>query len=134
MSTDHPKYPGVPMDFPVGPIQASLAGVQPKVNLVEEDGHYYASGTSPSEVSEAFQICEDLAQQFVTYCREKESAGFGTHTQILERMHSRLLTKDWCTVAQYGWIVRRTADLLKWQVPKGLDGGPGSQPVNAKPA
>ena len=116
MPTDHPKYPGVPIDFPVNPIQAALTGAQPKVNLVEEDGYCYASGTAPSEVSEIFQTCEDLAQQFVAYCREKESSGFGTHIQILECMHSSLLTKDWCTPAQYDWIVRRTAHLLKWQV------------------
>ncbi|UUZ70716.1 hypothetical protein LP415_14660 [Polaromonas sp. P1(28)-8] len=123
MSADHPKYPGVPIDFPVGPIPSALAGVQPKVNLVEEDDQYYASGTSPSEVSEAFETCENLAQKFVAYCLEKEKAGFGTQAQILQRMQSSLLTKDWCTPAQYGWIVRRTAGLLNWQVPPGLNAG-----------
>lgn len=39
--------------------------------MVEEDGFYYQEGTSPSEVLEAFEICEDLANQFVAYCLKK---------------------------------------------------------------
>ena len=121
MTAENAKYPGVPMDFPVAPIPSALAGAQPKLNLVEEDGQYYAPGTSPSEVSEAFENCESLAQKFVAYCLEIETSGFGTHSQILHRMHSSLLTKDWCTPAQYGRIVRRTAGLLDWQVPLELN-------------
>ena len=109
MSNDRQKYPGIPEDFPVAPIPYALAGAQPKLNLVEEDGKYYSLGTSPSEVSDAFEVCEDLAQQFVKYCLDKESAKFGTHAEILERVRQRLLTKDWCTPAQCGWITRRTA-------------------------
>lgn len=95
MSADHPKYPGVPIDFPVGPIPSALAGVQPKVNLVEEDDQYYASGTSPSEVSEAFETCENLAQKFVAYCLEKEKgirhAGSNTPAHAVKFAHERLV-------------------------------------------
>lgn len=114
MSNDHLKYPGIPEDFPVAPTPYSVAGSQAKLNLSEENGQYYAPGTSPSEVADAFDVCEDLAQKFVQYCLDKESARFGTHAVILERVHASLLTKDWCTSAQCAWIVRRTAGLLGW--------------------
>lgn len=61
----------------------SMAAAQPKIAMAEEDGVYYAEGTSPSEVWEAYEVCEDLAQQFVDYClKRKEASNFGTHDQI----------------------------------------------------
>lgn len=115
MSLDPSEYPGIPEKFPVEPRLVSISGAQPKVALVEEDGIYYQEGTSPSEVLEAYETCEDLAQQFVAYCLKKEAAGFGTHQEILQRVHDSLLQKDWCSKAQSAWVVERTALLLNWQ-------------------
>lgn len=117
MPIDRTKYPGVPEDFPIEPRLYSLTGAQPKVALVEEDGAYFAEGTSPSEVLDAYEVCEDLAQQFVDYCLKKEASNFGTHDQILQRVHSRLLTTNWCTKTQCEWVARRTAALLGWKFP-----------------
>lgn len=102
MTANRRTYLGIPEDFPVTPIPSALAGAQPKLNLVDQDGQYYSPGTSPSEVAEAHAVCEDLAQQFVKYCLDKESAASGTRAEILERVRTRLLTKDWCTPAQCG--------------------------------
>lgn len=118
MAADRINYPSIPDDFPVGPMPFSVAGVQAKVNLSEENGQFYPAGTSPSEVAEAFDVCEELAQKFVQYCLDKEEAQFGTRAAILERVHGSLLTKDWCTPAQCGWIVQRTAGLLGWGAPE----------------
>lgn len=115
MSLDPSKYPRVPEKFPVEPRLVSISGAQAKMAMVEEDGIYYQEGTSPSQVLEAYEICEDLAQQFVAYCLKKEAAGFGTHEEILQRVHDSLLQKDWCSKAQSAWVVERTALLLKWQ-------------------
>lgn len=65
MIIERQKYPSIPEDFPVAAIPYALAGAHAKLNLVEEDGKFYSPGTSPSEVSDAFDVCEDLAQQFV---------------------------------------------------------------------
>ena len=114
MPFDSSKYPGIPEKFPIEPRLVSISGAQPKVALVEEDGIYYQEGTSPLEVLEAYEMCEDLAQQFVPYCLKKEAAGFGTHHEILRRVHDSLLQKDWCSKAQSAWVVERTALLLNW--------------------
>ena len=60
MSIDRSHYPGVPDDFPIQATPSGLAGAQPKMDLVEEDGKYYVLGTSPAEVLEIFQMCDDL--------------------------------------------------------------------------
>lgn len=117
MPLDPIKYPGIPVDFPIEPQPFSLAGTQQKLALVEEDGTYYAEGMAPSQVLEAYEVCEDLAEQFVNYCLKKEASNFGTHEQILHRVLGSLEAKDWCTKAQCGWIVKRTATLLGWQYP-----------------
>lgn len=111
------EYAGVPQDFPVRPLLSSLTGAQPKLALVEENGRYYAAGTSPSEVLEAYQICEDLARQLVEYCLKKEASNFGTHAQILNRVGTGLAAEDWCTKDQCDWVVKRTAELLGWKFP-----------------
>lgn len=121
MRADHPKYPGVPEDFPVLPARFSLAGVQLKINLVDEGGHYYTPGTSPSEMLQVFERCEKLAQFFVDYCRQKEKSALVTPTQILRRLHTNLSSQDWCSHEQYQWVVRRVGELLNWPVPDSLD-------------
>lgn len=51
MTIDRASYPGVPDDFPVTAVPSAIGGAQPKMSLVEEDGKFYAPGTSPSEAS-----------------------------------------------------------------------------------
>ena len=117
MPFDPSKCRGIPRDFPVEPQPFSLAGAQPKVAMVEEDGNYYAEGTAPSQVLEAYEVCEDLAAQFVDYCLKKEASNFGTREEILQRVLDSLETKDWCTRRQCGWVVKRTETLLGWENP-----------------
>lgn len=71
MTTDRASYPGVPEDFPVSAITSAIGGAHPKMSLVEEDGKFYAPGTAPSEVTAAFQMCDDLVSQMVPYCQRK---------------------------------------------------------------
>lgn len=117
MPLDPIRYPGIPEDFPVEQQPFSLAGAQPKMAMVEEGGIYYAEGTAPSQVLEAYEICEDLAAQFAEYCLKKEASNVGTREQILQRLLDRLEEKDWCTRKQCGWVLKRTATLLGWQHP-----------------
>ena len=65
MTMDRTNYPGVPEDFPVTATVSAVSGAQPKMNLVEEGGRFYAPGTSPGEVLAAFQMCDDLVSQMV---------------------------------------------------------------------
>ena len=108
-------YPGVPMNFPVSPILSGLAGAQPKMSLVEEDGAYYQVGTSPSEVLEDFLVCEDLAHQLVTYCQRKESEGQLTRPEVLLRAFQKIQGAGWCkSDERVSWTIERARELLQW--------------------
>lgn len=108
----------IPSDFPVEQIVASVSGVQPKMPMVEGGGKYYAHGTSPSEVAAAYALCEDLSNQLTAYCERKFAEGIGSKGQVLERAHTGLAGKKWCTPRQALWTVRRTAKLLDWDLPQ----------------
>lgn len=58
MTMNRTNYPGVPDDFPVTATVAAVSGAQPKMNLVEEGGRFYAPGMSPGEVLTVFQMCD----------------------------------------------------------------------------
>ncbi len=120
MKKDISKYAGVPGDFPCMPDVSALTGVQAKMNIVEEDGEYYQSGTSPSEILAAFDTCEDLSVQMQQYCKRKLDELKTTPDNMLELCYRSLLTKDWCTPAQALWTMRRTATSLGWEIPATL--------------
>jgi len=119
MSMDRANYPGIPEDFPVTAVPSAVAGAQPKMNLVEEGGKFYAPGTSPSEVMAAFQMCDDLVSQMVAYCQRKLPTYEGNQEATVKAALKGLLAKGWCTDAQCVWIMRRVVDELQWAVGDG---------------
>ena len=116
MTTDRASYPGVPEDFPVTATPSAIGGAQPKMSLVEEDGKFYAPGTSPTEVTAAFQMCEDLVSQMVPYCQRKLATFEGDQDATVKAALKGLLAKRWCSDAQCVWIMRRVARELQWPV------------------
>lgn len=116
MSIDRANYPGVPEDFPVSSVLSAIGGARPKLNLVEEDGKYYSPGTSPSEVTAAFEMCDDLVTQMIAYCRRKLAIYEGNAETTVKAALRGLLSKGWCTDAQCVWIMRRVVDELQWAV------------------
>ena len=116
MSTDRANYPGVPKDFPATAVPSVVAGAQPKMNLVEEGGKFYAPGTSPGEVMAAFQMCDDLVAQMVPYCQRKRATYEGNQEATVKATLKGVLAKRWCTDAQCVWIMRRVVDELQWTV------------------
>ena len=117
MPLDRSNYPGIPQDFPIEEVTSALAGVQPKLNLVEEDGRYYASGTNPSAVQETFEMCEDLVLQMLPYCQRKKEELGTSEEDTLQRVLQGLIHKHWCTVPQCQWIMQQVADRLGWKFP-----------------
>jgi len=117
MSIDRSHYPGVPDDFPIQTTPSGLAGAQPKMDLVEEDGKYYALGTSPAEVLEIFQMCDDLVDQMGAYCTRKLPDFQGDQEKVMAAAFQGLLHKHWCTADQSAWIMVETARRLGWDVP-----------------
>jgi len=114
MPIDRSDYRNIPLDFPIEQIDSALAGSQSKLNLVEEDGKFYALGTSPSEVAEAHEICEDLAQQMVPYCVRKMAELHLSHEEMLEKLLEGIFQKNWVSPQQARWTVERTRELLGW--------------------
>lgn len=116
MKRDSKNIHSVPKDFPVTAHLSAVAGAQPKMGLIEEDGKFYAPGTSPSEVIAAFGICDDLASQMVPYCQRKLALFNGDKEATLKAALKGLLAKGWCTDEQCFWIMHRVVDELKWSV------------------
>jgi hypothetical protein len=119
MSIDRANYPGVPEDFPVTAVPSAVAGAQPKMNLVEEGGKFYAPGTSPGEVMAAFQMCDDLVSQMVPYCQRKLATHEDNQEATVKAALQGLQAKRWCTDTQCVWIMRRVVDELQWTVGDG---------------
>ena len=119
MTMDRTNYPGVPEDFPVIATVSAVSGAQPKMNLVEEGGRFYAPGMSPGEVLAVFQMCDDLVSQMVPYCQRKLATYEGNQDATVKAALKGLLAKRWCTDAQCVWIMRRAVDELQWTVGDG---------------
>ena len=117
MTVDRANYPGVPHDFPIAAIPSAISGAQPKMALIAEGGRFYAPGTSPSEVLEAFELCEDLVSQMLPYCQRKLTAFGGDQEATAKAVLKGLLAKHWCSDAQCVWIMRKTAQTLGWSLP-----------------
>lgn len=114
MSIDRSIYSGIPADLPIAAIPSALSGAHPKMSLVEEDGKFYAPGTSPSEVATTFEVCEDLVVQMLPYCERKLAVFQGDQEAMLRAVFQSLLSKKWCTELQSEWIVQKTAERLGW--------------------
>lgn len=109
----------IPDDFPSGAPLASLAGAQPKLAVRLVNGKYLA-GLTEEERLERYEICEDLAQQFVVYCARKVSENSSlTHDLALERARKAFARKvsqgEWdFSDAEQDWVMTRAQQILKW--------------------
>lgn len=109
----------VPDDFPRPPIRSALAGFQAKLPLVSYEGRFYAQGGTPPELRNRWDICEDLAQQFVVKATESK-AGKRAHmseAEILDQYCLRTFKMGWGSDDEMRWVIRRTATILGWPVP-----------------
>lgn len=119
MPIDRADYPQIPHDFPITPTISAVGGAQPKLSLVQEDGKFYAPGTSPSEVLAAFEVCDDLVAQLAPYCQRKLAEFGGDQRATAKAVFQGLLNKRWCTAEQSIWIMLKTAEQLSWPLREG---------------
>ncbi|CAN7544615.1 hypothetical protein [Duganella sp. LjRoot269] len=111
----------IPSDFPREPMQASLAGAQPKVSVrVDALSGRYTDAPTESEIAERYEVCEDLAGQLVAKCRKNRTEKYAalTEQQILERLLAQLLGTGWGSSSEMRWVIRRTAAVLGWKIPE----------------
>jgi len=60
----------VPEGFPRDPWPAAVPGAQKKFSARLINGRYVV-GLTDEELAERFELCEDLVQQLVAYCKRK---------------------------------------------------------------
>jgi hypothetical protein len=114
------KYPEVPSDFPCIAMTVALPGDQPKFSSIYENGKYYAQGMSPSQVADDYLLCEDIAQQMISYFNKKTAENKLNSDEILLRTYQGLIEQGWCRPEHNPWVIRRLAALLNVSVPSGI--------------
>lgn len=114
-----PKFAQVPADFPLPVPAGTVAGVMPKSLLVDYGGKLYAPGSTPPEIFERWDICEDLAQQLRSKSIEAKTGkrAYMPEEDILAEFLEQLLETDWGSDAEMKWVIRRAAQLLDWATP-----------------
>jgi hypothetical protein len=120
MAIDLTNYPGIPMDFPFAGTPYALSGSQPKLNVVKFEGRFYEPGTTPPELLQAYDSCEDMAQQMAPYCIKKLEQLGRSKGDTLVAVWRGILNKGWFNQPQSLWVIRRTAVILGWEIPKEL--------------
>lgn len=117
------RHSAVPDDFPIPKIVGSVTGAQPKLLLTLKNGLYYNSGSTPTDITERWNYCEDLVRQLVR-ASKKSKAGKRAHMpeeEILDQYLERLITAGWTSVDEAKWIIRRCASSLGWSFPCSAD-------------
>lgn len=111
-------YAQVPADFP-RPHAGAVPGAQLKFLATKYRGHFYATGCTPPELYERWQVCEDLAKQLAEKSRESKAGkrAHMTEAEILEQYLPRLIAQNWTSVAEARYVMRRVAEMLGWPVP-----------------
>jgi hypothetical protein len=114
----NPDY-SVPDDFPRPKLHSSVAGYQAKLPLVASGGRFYLPGSTPRELHSRWDICEDMAQQFVVKSRECKSGkrAHMSEEEILDQYCVRVLKTGWGSDDEMKWVIRRAAAILGWPIP-----------------
>lgn len=103
----------IPESFPVDPWPAALSGAQPKLAVRLIDGQYIA-GLTDAERLERYEICEDLAQQLVGYCRRKQSERPDEPlNSLLRKVEHSARGKGWdVSPVELTWVLGRVYEVL----------------------
>lgn len=115
----------VPADFPRPVHLGAVGGFQDKLLLVQFGGKFYEPGCTPPELHSRWDVCEDLARQFVEKARETKSGkrAHMTEQDILEQYLLRSMKMNWGSTDEMRWVFRRVASLLGWPAPPSASTG-----------
>ena len=118
-NSDEHDFDAIPDDFPRSVRVGAVPGAQPKFLMVKYKDHFYEPGTSPPEVYERWEVCEDLAAQLADKS-VRSKTGKRAHlseAEILDQYLTRLVAQHWTSEAEAKWTIRRAAQILNWPVP-----------------
>ncbi len=112
-------FAALPSDFPRPPNLSSVSGAQEKFSMNCYRGRFYSPGCSPPELLERWDNCEDIAQQLAVKSIESKTGkrAHMSETEILDQYLPRLIATGWVSEPEAKWVMRRTAELVGWQVP-----------------
>lgn len=111
-------YPGIPEDFPIEVQHIAVAGVRPKLRLIQQGETYYAPGTSPEEVQRDYAEMADLALQVVAHCNARNLETQHELDALLARELQVMQMHFGIRPSHAAWVMSRVLALLQEQ---GLD-------------
>lgn len=105
----------VPLDFPRETLSGGVPGAQPKL-LVRKVGDKYLAGMTDEECEQRYEICIDLSQQLILYCRRKQEEKPEWSTgDILRKTSQGFRSKTWdLSEDEIIWTMERVAQGLHW--------------------
>lgn len=105
----------VPTDFPRSLGPAALAGAHPKISVRHVAGRYVNEIPS-EELTERYEVCQDLAEQLAAYCKRKRREHPDWSRAELEHKLNRALgLKRWeLSDEELRWCVLRAME--RWTV------------------
>ena len=109
----------VPLGFPRETLSGGVPGAQPKL-LVRKVGDKYLAGMTDEECEQRYEICIDLSQQLILYCRRKQAEKPEWSTgDILRKINQGIRSKNWdLSEAEILWTMEQVAQGLLWTQPK----------------
>lgn len=113
MSNPSPTSSPIPNDFPRVRAPAALAGAQPKLAVVLQDGRY-VTDFSEEELAGRYDMCADLLRQLTAYCQRKRvERPEWSNSELLAKVRRSLHTKGWdLTDGEIDWLISRVGGEL----------------------
>ena len=108
------KAAPIPADFPKGDFASAVSGMQPKLVGRMIDGQF-VTGWTEQERHAHFEVCADLVDQLVVYCRRKlaEDAGMDIAT-LLPKVRRAVQGKGWgLSDPELDWIIRSVSKRIE---------------------
>ena len=99
-----------PPDFPRTPTLTAIAGAQPKLPARLVEGQFVV-GFTQEERQARFELCQDLAEQLVRYCRRKQDERPDwSEAQLLSKVATTVRSKGWdLSEPELQWVMGRVA-------------------------
>ena len=103
----------IPDSFPREVFGGAVSGMQPKL-LVRNVGDRYVAGQTQGERLARYEICLDLVQQLLLYCRRKKTEKPAWSIQeIVDKTHQAIRSKKWgLSEAEIQWVMAQVAQGL----------------------
>lgn len=103
----------VPEGFPRDPWPAALPGAQTKFSARLINGRYVV-GLTDEELVERYQMCEDLVQQLVAYCKRKlTTSPSDSQEAFLTRLEEGVRAQDLdVSPVEITWMMARVRERL----------------------